>query len=263
MKKPQVRPRKLLRFPVITSIVLLLGFSPVAGHTLARTVTNNYSDTTTSPVNASGAFSTSTFTTKAFIEEKMNVFDSLQLNEWGLSKKVFEMALRGMSKLIRSGHIKANILSIVDFSQPSTSKRLYVIDLDNYTLLYNTYVAHGAKTGKTQATYFSNKPASHKSSLGFYVTGETYKGSNGYSLKLRGMEKGINDLALRRGIVIHGADYVSEEYIESQGYIGRSFGCPAVPSSISQELIDMVKDGTCLFIYHPSATYRTQSKLIK
>jgi hypothetical protein len=143
------------------------------------------------------------------------------------------------------------------------NKRLYVIDLDNYFLLYNTLVAHGAKSGKEMASLFSNKSSSHKSSLGFYVTGETYNGSNGYSLKLRGMEKGINDYALKRGIVMHGADYVSEEYGASQGYIGRSYGCPALPADISHDLIDIVKDGTCLFIYSPSTTYKARSKMIK
>ena len=255
--KIQVRPGKLSWFPVLTMLVCLLGsFRPAAEYIPSYTYI--YNDTTTSPVAVRSAYST-----KSFISEKMDVFDSLHLDDWGLSKKVFEMALRGMFKLLRNGQIKANILSIVDFSQPSVNKRLYVIDLDNYSLLFNTYVAHGVRSGKQAATYFSNKPASHKSSLGFYVTGETYKGSNGYSLKLRGMEKGINDYAMRRGIVMHGADYVSEEYIESQGYIGRSYGCPAVASEVSHELIDLVKEGTCLFIYHPSPTYRTRSRLIK
>jgi hypothetical protein len=259
MKKPQVRPRKLLWFPVLTALVFLLGSFRPATRISAHDYSYIINDTSTSPVSApAGAYSA-----KSFISEKMDVFDSLHLAEWGLSKKVFEMGLRGMYKLVRTGYIKSNILSIVDFSQPSTSKRLYVIDLDNYSLLYNTWVAHGAKTGKNSAAYFSNKPSSHKSSLGFYVTGETYNGSNGYSLKLQGMEKGINDFALRRGIVMHGADYVSEEYIENQGYIGRSYGCPAIAAGISQELIDMVKDGTCLFIYHPTSSYRSKSRLIK
>src|SRR5688572_11777411 len=258
MKKPQVRPGKLLWFPVLTSMVFLLGsFRPDVTYVSPHVYTYNISDST-SPESARKGYST-----RSFIAEKMDLFDSLHLGESGLSKKVYELALRGMFKLVKTGHIKSNILSIVDFSQPSTNKRLYVIDLDNYSLLYNTWVAHGQKSGKNAATYFSNKPSSHKSSLGFYVTGETYKGSNGYSLKLLGMEKGINDYALRRGIVMHGADYVSEEYIESQGYIGRSYGCPAVAAEISQELIDMVKEGTCLFIYHPSSTYRTKSRLIK
>ncbi len=257
MKKLQLRPGKLLWFPVLTIMVCLMAsFKP--GASTAPALAYTYNDTTNTPVKVRAAYSS-----KSFISEKLNVFDSLHLSESGLSKKVFEMALKGMYKLVRNGQIKTNIISIVDFSQPSVNKRLYVIDLDNYFLLYNTYVAHGVRSGKEAATLFSNKPSSHKSSLGFYVTGETYKGSNGYSLKLRGMEKGINDYALRRGIVMHGADYVNEEYISSQGYIGRSYGCPAVASEISVELIDMVKDGTCLFIYHPSATYRAKSKLVK
>jgi hypothetical protein len=258
MKKLQVRPRKLLWFPVLTTLVfLLVSFRPAAP--VAASHTYIYNDTTTSPITAVRP----AYSLKSFVSEKMDVFDSLHLDEWGLSKKAFEMGLRGMFRLIRSGAIRNNILSIIDFSQPSTKKRLYVIDLDNFSLLYNTWVAHGAKTCKLEATYFSNKPASHKSSLGFYVTGETYKGSNGYSLKLRGMEKGINDYAMRRGIVIHGASYVSEDYIESQGYIGRSYGCPAVNADISHDLIDVVKNGTCLFIYYPSSSYRAKSKLIK
>jgi hypothetical protein len=238
-------------------LVFLLGsFGPGAYY--APALSHTYTDTTTSSKTVRTVYSAT-----SFIAEKMDVFDSLRLGDWGLSKKVFEIALRGMYKLVRNGQIKSNILSIVDFSQPSMNKRLYVIDLDNYFLLYNTLVAHGAKSGKEMANLFSNKSSSHKSSLGFYVTGETYDGCNGYSLKLRGMEKGINDYALKRGIVLHGADYVSEEYGSSQGYIGRSYGCPALPAGISHEVIDILKEGTCLFIYHPSATYKAKSKMLK
>lgn len=197
------------------------------------------------------------------INNKLNVYDSLHLKAAGLSKKVFTMALKGMAKLVNSRHIKDNLLAIVDFSQPSNAKRLYVIDLNTYHLVYNTYVAHGMKTGKLNAVSFSNKQSSNKSSLGFYVTGATYNGSNGYSLRLQGMEKGINDGAMRRGIVIHGADYVCEGLIESQGYIGRSWGCPAVAPEISEELIDVLKDGSCLFIYHPTAAYTSRSSLLR
>jgi hypothetical protein len=119
------------------------------------------------------------------------------------------------------------------------------------------------RSGKTMAQVFSNKPSSNKSSLGFYITGDAYEGSNGYSLKLEGMEKGINDYAFRRAIVLHGADYVSEQFIASQGYIGRSKGCPAVPVEVCQPLIDEIKGGTCLFIYHPTSTYRVKSRLVK
>jgi len=258
MRKLQVLTGKLWWFPVLLLIVIFLGAFSNASSYPERSAPIFSVDTISSPESNSGAY-----TTRSFVEEKLDVYDSLHLEESGLSRKVFELALRGMYKLIRKGHIKQNILSIVDFSQPSVNKRLYVIDLDSYSLLYNTWVAHGVKSGKVEATYFSNKPASHKSSLGFYVTGQTYKGSNGYSLKLLGVEKGINDYAFRRGIVMHGAEYVSEEYIQSQGYIGRSYGCPAVPADISRELIDQVKEGTCLFIYHPSSTYRSKSSLIK
>jgi hypothetical protein len=194
----------------------------------------------------------------------MAVFDSLHLDDLGLNPKIFKMALKGMEKLRKMGKLtNENILSIVDFSQPSVRKRLYVIDIENCVLLYNTLVAHGMKSGKEKALSFSNKPSSHKSSLGFYVTNQTYNGSNGYSLRLQGCEKGFNDNAAKRAIVIHGADYVNEEYISSQGYIGRSQGCPALPPSLSQPLIDDIKDGTCLFIYHPNALYLSKSKLVK
>lgn len=200
---------------------------------------------------------------RSFYASKLEVYDSLHLQEVGLSKKVFQLALKGMAKLVNNNKVRGNILTIIDFSQPSIHKRMYVIDLDNFELLFNTWVAHGARSGKEEANSFSNKMSSWKSSLGFYITGEVYNGTNGYSLKLQGLEKGINDYAMKRGIVMHGADYVCEEYIESQGYIGRSHGCPAIAPDICQPLIDQVKDGTCLFIYHPSTIYRSKSRLIK
>jgi hypothetical protein len=205
---------------------------------------------------------TKTASSIGILSNKLVVYDSLHLKRAGLSKKVFTMALTGMSKLVSGRHIKDNLLAIVDFSQPSNKKRLYVIDLNNYQLLYHTFVAHGMKSGRAMAQSFSNKPSSEKSSLGFYVTGAAYKGTNGYSLRLTGVEKGINDHAMDRGIVIHGADYVCEGLIESQGFIGRSFGCPAVAQEVSQELIDLLKGGSCLFIYHPSPVYRSKSTFL-
>lgn len=197
------------------------------------------------------------------MSNKMSVYDSLHLKDAGLSKKVFTLALKGMSRLVKSRHIKNNLLTIVDYSQPSNKKRLYVVDLENYQLLFNTYVAHGMKTGKVTAQYFSNKPASNKSSLGFYVTGPAYQGSNGYSLRLVGVEKGINDYAMKRGIVVHGADYVNEYLIATQGYIGRSWGCPAVAPDVSDALIDVLKEGSCMFIYHPTQAYQAKSQLLR
>lgn len=194
---------------------------------------------------------------------KMEVYDSLHLEEEGLSRTVFQMALKGMEKLMKSGLVRDNILSIADFSKPSNEKRLFVIDLNNYQMLFHSLVAHGNRSGKEAAHVFSNKPKSNASSLGFYITGQTYRGSNGYSLKLQGMEKGINDAAFRRAIVVHGADYVSDSWINMQGYIGRSQGCPAVPMDISRPLIDEIKEGTVLFIYHPTSAYLSRSKLVR
>ncbi|MBI2731330.1 MAG: murein L,D-transpeptidase catalytic domain family protein [Sphingobacteriales bacterium] len=173
------------------------------------------------------------------------------------------MAVKGLEKLKVSGlQMSDNIISIADFSQPSSNKRLYIIDLNNYTLLFQTYVAHGQKSGKEFAEKFSNRPHSYQSSPGFYITMDPYTGSNGYSLKLNGVEEGINDNALNRDIVIHGAPYVSEKLIGRQGYIGRSQGCPAVPQNLSHEIIETIKNGTCLFIYTGQSSYLQHSALI-
>lgn len=254
MQKPLiVRPGKRLYLYLLAGIVALQS-SFTAANAGNRAGDNLFSDTSATPTNANSFFS---------ISSKLTVYDSLHLKQAGLSKKVFTMALKGMAKLVKTRHIKDNLLAIVDFSQPSNAKRLYVIDLNTSQLMYNTYVAHGMKTGKLNAVSFSNKQASNKSSLGFYVTGNAYQGSNGYSLRLQGVEKGINDGAMRRGIVIHGADYVCEGLIESQGYIGRSWGCPAVAPEVSQPLIDLLKEGSCLFIYHPTTAYTTRSAMLK
>ena len=187
-----------------------------------------------------------------------SVYDSLHLNLKGLSRQAFDFAKQGLQKLIDEGKLLNNsIISIIDFSQPSNQKRLFVLDLKNYKVLFNTLVAHGRNTGREVATSFSNQNESYKSSPGFYLTKETYEGKNGYSLKLEGLERGINDNAFERGIVIHGAPYVCNEYVNSQGYIGRSQGCPAVPVEINRPIINTIKNGTCLFVYHPSYISRS------
>lgn len=198
-----------------------------------------------------------------FYQNKMEVYDSLHLDLAGLSREAFELALHGMEKLILSGYpMKDNILSIADFSQPSTQKRLYIVDLNNFELLFNTYVAHGRNTGKTEAEEFSNNISSNKSSLGFYLTGNTYRGKHGYSLKLEGLEKGINDNAEIRAIVMHAANYVDPNTIQQLGYLGRSQGCPAIPAAMTRPIIDEIKDGSCLFIYHHTSWYLQQSRLL-
>ncbi len=198
------------------------------------------------------------------IDSKMFIYDSLQLNDLGLSKQAFVEALKGYSILRSQGKLNNdNVISIVDFSLPSTQKRLFVIDLENYKLLFNTYVAHGCNSGKEYAQRFSNSLKSHMSSLGFYVTQETYYGEHGLSLKLEGEEKGINDNAERRAIVIHPADYVSEKTVQSLGYLGRSYGCPALPEKVAEPIIETIKDGSCFFVYSDSQKYISRSPVLQ
>ena len=190
-------------------------------------------------------------------------YDNMQLKELGLSKQTFEYAIKGFNYLVHKRELaKDNIISIVDFSQPSSKKRLFVIDLNNCQVLFYTYVAHGVNSGKEYANAFSNKPSSYKSSLGFYETQNTYIGGHGYSLRLQGLENGINDNANSRDIVIHGAAYVNESLIKAQGYIGRSWGCPALPENLFKPIIDKIKNGSCLFIYSPDHAYLQKSKII-
>jgi hypothetical protein len=185
-------------------------------------------------------------------KESSLIYNETQLSELGLSKSVFESAFSGWKKLRENKLITSNILSIADLSQSSNSRRLYIIDLDNSIVLYNTYVAHGRNSGEEYANSFSNSPESLKSSLGFFLTGETYTGKHGLSLHLKGLEKGINDLAECRSIVIHGADYVDESFIEKYGRLGRSQGCPAISQELTLPIIRNIKGGSCFMIYHPS-----------
>lgn len=191
------------------------------------------------------------------------LYDSMHLNRMGLSKQAFDYAIKGFNYLVQAGKLNNDkIISIVDFSLPSSKKRLFVIDLDEHKVIFCTYVAHGINSGISSASKFSNKPESNKSSLGFFETLNTYTGSNGYSLRLEGLEKGINDNAGRRDIVIHGAPYVNEALIRLQGYIGRSWGCPAVPEKLHKPIINKIKNGTCLFIYSPDKNYLSHSPIL-
>jgi len=193
-----------------------------------------------------------------FTPEIKSAYDSLHLNLQGLSREAYAFARQGLEKLAAQGKIlNQSVISIVDFSLPSTEKRLFIIDLDQYKILFQTLVAHGRNTGRERAVSFSNAPSSFKSSPGFYITRETYQGSNGYSLKLEGMERGINDNAYERGIVIHGAEYVNEQLAQAQGYIGRSQGCPAVPETLARPIINRIKNGSLVFIYHPAYVQRS------
>ena len=200
---------------------------------------------------------------KSILEEKIGLYESLGLNSRGLSREAFEYALAGYSRLLNEGKIiKNNILSILDFTLPSGKKRLFVIDLETGELVFNTYAAHGRNSGTEMATQFSNQPNSFKSSLGFYVTGQTYNGKHGESLRLNGEEQGINDNAMSRGIVIHSAAYADEEIVSRQGFIGRSQGCPALPQNIAKNVINTIKNGSCLFLYSADKNYTINSKIL-
>jgi hypothetical protein len=192
------------------------------------------------------------------------IYDSLRLNLMGLSQQAFQYGMHGFDYLVKAGKITNNkIISIVDFSLSSCKKRLFVIDLRQNKVVFNTYVAHGINSGKEYAEQFSNRVESNQSSLGFYETMNTYIGKNGYSLHLQGLERGINDNAGSRAIVMHGAEYVNEDLIQSQGYIGRSWGCPAVSEKLHKPIINKIKNGTCLFIYSPDKNYLIHSKILK
>jgi hypothetical protein len=220
--------------------------------------TNSKTNATSAVVNT-----TTTTTTNSMVAEKMPLFDSLELGALGLSRQAFEFALTGYNNLLNAGRIKKNnLLSILDFSLPSGKKRLFVIDITTGELIFNTYAAHGRNSGTSVATKFSNKENSYQSSLGFYITGETYNGKHGTSLRLQGEEKGFNDNALARGIVMHSASYVDEDIVARQGYIGRSQGCPALPGNIYKDVIEKIKNGSCLFLYSPDKYYATHSKML-
>jgi L,D-transpeptidase catalytic domain len=198
------------------------------------------------------------------VTKQLCVYDSLHLNTLGLSRQAFDYAIKGFNSLKSEGKIfNDTIISIVDFSLSSAKKRLFVIDLKHYKILYNTYVAHGRNSGAEYASEFSNDPSSFKSSLGFYITGATYKGEHGFSLHLEGEEKGINDNAYSRSIVMHCAPYVNEKMIRSKGYIGRSLGCPALPLKVYKPIINEIKNGTCLFLYSPDPYYLSHSSFLQ
>lgn len=191
------------------------------------------------------------------------VYNQLQLSSLGLPQAAFNLAVNGWQKLKAKGLVNKDVIAICDFSQSSNQKRLYIIDLEQDKLLFNTLVAHGKNTGEEFARYFSNEPSSLKSSLGFYTTQETYDGQHGLSLKLKGLERGINDNAEERAIVMHGADYVCDNFICKEGRLGRSWGCPAVPYEEHEAIINTLKDGSCLFIYYPDKKYLNSSKLVR
>lgn len=184
------------------------------------------------------------------------------LNESSLGFNAFQLALKGYYALKAENKLSnPDVLTIIDYSKSANEKRFYLIDMVNGKLLLKSMVAHGRNTGVEYATSFSNKPNSYKSSLGFFVTGETYTGEHGLSLRLDGTEKVFNSNARMRAIVMHGADYVSKGFIDATGRLGRSLGCPALPSEHIGPVIEKIKNGSCIFAYYPDPSYLAKSKL--
>lgn len=193
----------------------------------------------------------------AYDQYVKDIYSKANLENSGMAFNVFQKALVGhqnfkQKKLVSSDK---SIVTIIDFTKPSRTKRMWIVDLEKKKVLYNDLVAHGRNTGEEKAVYFSNKPNSFMSSMGFYVTDKTYFGKHGLSLRVAGMDKEYNSNAMSRAIVIHGADYVSEAFIKQYGRLGRSLGCPALPQAITKDVIQVIKDRTTIYIHGADKNY--------
>lgn len=181
------------------------------------------------------------------------------LREEGIAPSAFYFAYKGLERLkVDQLILNDSLITLIDFSKPSNEERFFIIDIKNGNLVQKSLVAHGKNSGLVFAEDFSNIRHSNKSSLGLFVTSNTYQGKHGYSLRIDGQDEELNSNARERAVVIHGANYVSQEFIKQNGRIGRSFGCPALPYSHSSGIIDLIKEGSCLFIYHPSLSSTSQ-----
>jgi hypothetical protein len=238
---------KLFPVFIIVSLALTSSFSAKAR------VTNEITASTLSSI----------FTPATLSEALSEVlYETLNLEEVGLNRNALDYAIAGYENLLNQGLItNTQYLSIVDFSQPLNSKRFYLLDVENQELVLHTYVMHGKNSGNEIAEHFSNKINSLQSSLGFYITKYTYTGSRGYSLRLAGLENKFNSNAEARGVVVHGSNFINEERA-ANGKIERSEGCPAIPQAQNKKLISFIKDGSLMFIYHPSEEYLKQSTVL-
>ena len=197
-------------------------------------------------------------TRAAFNAEAWNVVD-----RGAIDPTVFELALGAAACAVKSGAIiDPSTLTVIDYSRPSTARRLWVFDMHTRALLYEELVAHGKNSGDNMATRFSNELDSHQSSLGLYLTEDTYVGKNGYSLRLRGLDDGFNDRASERAIVMHGAPYVNDDIARTLGRLGRSWGCPALREGVARVIIDRVKETGLLFAYYPDSAWLKSSKYL-
>lgn len=182
----------------------------------------------------------------------------------GLKADVLRMALRATGCAADKGLVKRrDLLTVIDYSLPSSQPRLFVFDLSAKKILFRELVAHGKTSGGNVPSFFSNTPGSLATSLGLFVTAETYVGSNGYSLRLKGLEEGVNDRAMDRAIVMHGAPYVSRAAVRALGRLGRSWGCPAVRKEVARKMIDTLRGGSPIFAYYPDQNWLQQSSFVR
>ena len=232
-------------------IVLLLTFSLVFSSGLKAEEGEGKNNTDSSAVSLEEQWSTSA------IDRYTCIADT------NLSYDAFEAAYKGYYHLMIQGKLKQDkYLTVVDFSVSSSKKRLFVIDMEKDSIIYNTLCAHGKNSGREYATKFSNKSGSHMSSIGFYITSTTYRGKYDLALRLEGQER-TNSRARSRGVVMHGAKYANPSFLENYGMLGRSYGCPALPMDIAKPVMNTIKGGSCFFIYYPSNYYLSKSKLLK
>lgn len=185
------------------------------------------------------------------------------LQEPSLKPEAFQLAMQGYRSLCAKGLVsRDSVLSVIDYSIPSSEERLFVIHILSGKILFKSLVAHGRNSGELYASRFSNRMHSHQTALGFYITGEPYTGGQGYSMHLTGVDTGYNDHARIRSIVIHGAAYATPQYVKQYGRLGRSFGCPALPPGMNADIIRVIKDGSVLFAYYPDHDYLQDSPVL-
>jgi hypothetical protein len=195
--------------------------------------------------------------------ERRELVDMANAEAAGVSPHVLDLAVAAVNCAVASGDITAPpTLTVIDYSRPSTQQRLWVFDLRTGEIRFHELVAHGKGTGDNLAEHFSDDMNSHQSSLGLFVARDTYVGSNGYSLRLDGLEPGFNGRARERAIVVHGARYVDERVAEKQGRLGRSWGCPALREAVARDIIDLVRDGGVIFSYYPDEAWLDRSRFL-
>ena len=212
---------------------------------------------------ASPSMTTAEPSVPAFVLEHEDLLARLAANAPGLDTKVLDMALQARTCAAAYGDIEGDSrLAVIDYSMPSTEKRLWVFDLASGDVVFNEHVAHGQGSGGNMTTRFSNEDGTHATSLGLFRTAETYHGGNGYSMRMDGLDVGYNDNARDRLIVMHGADYVNPAATASLGRLGRSWGCPAVRRAVAQDMIDLLKDGQLLFSYYPEQDWIDSSRFL-